>query len=179
MASVYYPILTKLSVAVASPYAKADLAKRRFAAVVDGMLVATTLVVYSHSGSLLYVFAGAAYLLLRDSVTGRSVGKFFSGLVVIDLVTGRPCGQRASASRNVLFVLPGANIVAACLEAATIVTDPQGQRLGDRLASTQVVEGFGAKDVVAEAQRWWLDFLARLDGNPRSRERVPIREPGR
>ncbi len=154
LALVYYPMLAKVSVALVSPYAKADLTRRVLAAAVDGMLVATLLALYGSSTSLFYVFAGAAYLLLRDAVGGRSVGKFACGLVVISLATGRPCGRGASLSRNVLFVLPGANIIAAFLEAATVVRDPQGQRLGDRLALTQVVEGFGARDVVAAVQHW-------------------------
>lgn len=162
-ALVYHPILAKLSLRLISPYAKADMAKRVFAAMVDGMLVATVLYFYYSLGSYLYILAGAAYVLLRDVTMGRSVGKFFCGLVVIDLGTGRPCGWGASIRRNALFLLPGANAVAAFLEAGTIVRDPQGQRLGDRFAFTQVVEGFGAKDVVTVVQRWWLDFAAQLD----------------
>jgi uncharacterized RDD family membrane protein YckC len=173
----YHPILARLSVALVSPYAKADVTRRLFAAMVDGTLVAATLVLYQSSESLLYALAGTAYLLLRDSISGRSVGKFVCGLVVINLETGRPCGLGASIQRNALLLLPGANIVAAFLEAATIVRDPQGQRLGDRFASTQVVEGLGVKDVVAAVQKWWLDFIAQLDGNPRRRDRVPLRVP--
>ena len=174
---VYHPILARLSVALVSPYAKADVTKRLLAATLDGMLIATTLVLYLSSSSLFYVFVGAAYLLLRDSMSGRSVGKFFFGLVVVNLETGRPCGRTASMSRNALLLLPGANIVAAFLEATTIVRDPQGQRLGDRLALTQVVEGFGAKDIVGAVQQWWLDFIANLDGNLRKRRRVPAEIP--
>src|SRR5439155_459737 len=119
------------------------------------------------SESILFVVAGAVYLLLRDAMWGRSVGKFFVGLVVISVETGQPCALGASLSRNVLLVLPGANIAAVFLEAATIVRDPQGQRLGDRFAQTQVVEGLGAKDLVAAVQEWWRDFIGQLDGNPR------------
>ena len=126
----YHPLLTRLSVALVSPYAKADVTKRVAAATIDGMLVAMTLLLYRSSEFLLYVFIGAAYLLLRDAVAGRSVGKFLCGLVVINLETGRPCGQLASIRRNALLLLPGANVVAAFLEAATIVRDPQGQRSG-------------------------------------------------
>ena len=173
----YHPILARLSLALVSPYAKAGVEKRALAATIDGLLVTTTLVLYLKSEFLPYLFIGALYLLLRDGVAGRSVGKFACGLVVINLKTGRPCGQVASISRNALLLLPGANVVAAFLEAATIVRDPQGQRLGDRLAWTQVIEGFGAKDVVAAVQAWWLDFVANLDGNPRTRRRAPVRTP--
>jgi uncharacterized RDD family membrane protein YckC len=173
----YHPILARLSLALVSPYAKAGVEKRALAATIDGLLVTTTLVLYLTSEFLPYVFIGALYLLLRDGVAGRSVGKFVCGLVVINVKTGRPCGQGASISRNAILLLPGANVVAAFLEAATIVRDPQGQRLGDRLAWTQVIEGFGAKDVVAAVQAWWLDFVGNLDGNPRTRRRTPVRMP--
>lgn len=173
---VYHPILSRLSVALVSPYAKADVVKRMFAATIDGMLILATVVLYRSPGSLLYIFLGAAYLLFRDAVGGRSVGKFCCGLVVINVESGRPCGWNGSISRNALLILPGANIVAAFLEARTIVRDPLGQRLGDRLAWTQVVEGFGARDVVRDVQAWWLDFIAHLDGNPRERNR-PVRVP--
>jgi len=175
MTLVYQPILERLSVALVSAYAKADLAKRVSAAIVDALLIATLLILFRSSESVAYLIAGGAYLLLRDGVAGRSVGKFFCSLVVVNLETGRPCGQIGSVRRNALFLLPGANVVAAFLEARTIVRDPQGQRLGDRLALTQVVEGFGAKDVVSRAQEWWLDFLSQLDGTRRRRRRVPAK----
>jgi uncharacterized RDD family membrane protein YckC len=173
----YHPILARLSLALVSPYAKAPVEKRALAATIDGLLVATMLVLYLNSAFLPYLLIGALYLLLRDAVAGRSVGKFLCGLVVINLKTGRPCGRSASISRNAFLLLPGANVVAAFLEAATIARDPQGQRLGDRLAWTQVIEGYGAKDVVAAVQAWWLDFVANLDGNPRTRRRAPVRTP--
>ena len=171
----YHPILTRLSVALVSPYAKAGIRKRVLAAMIDGMLVATTLILYRQSEFPLYLLLGALYVVLRDAVAGCSVGKFFCGLVVIDLKTGRPCGRGASINRNALLLLPGANIVAVFLEAATIVRDPQGQRLGDRLAWTQVVDGYGARDVVTALQAWWLDFIENLEGHPRRRRRAPVR----
>ena len=56
--------------------------------------------------------------------------------------------------RNALLLLPGANVVAIFLEGKTIVMDPLGQRLGDRLALTQVVDALGARDVVNAFQEW-------------------------
>ena len=174
LALAYRPILTKLSIALASPYPKADMRKRFFAAMVDGTLVGMALIFYRNSQLPAYLVAAAAYLLLRDAAGGRSVGKFLCGLVVINLATGRPCSWGPCVARNVLFVLPGANVVAAFLEASTIVRDSQGQRLGDRFALTQVVEGFGAKDVVTAVQEWWLDFIGRLDRNSRKPRRAPV-----
>ena len=173
LALVYHPILAKLPGELVSYYAKADMSKRLFAATIDGILVASLLVFYRGWRSPLYVIAAASYLLLRDAISGRSVGKFTCGLIVINLETGRPGGANASVKRNVLFLLPGANIVAAFLEASTIVRDPQGQRLGDRFALTQVVEGLGAKDLVTSVQQRLLDLVELLSDRARKPGRVP------
>ena len=177
LALAYRPILARLSFSLATPYPKADLKKRLLAAILDGMLIATALSLYGSTQSWVYALAAGAYLLFRDAVQGRSVGKFFCGLVVMDLEKRRPCGLGSSIRRNVLWVLPGANVVAVFLEARTIVADPQGQRLGDRFALTQVVEGFGAKDVVAAVQEWWLEFIAHLDRSSQRPRRSPVRVP--
>ena len=176
LALAYHPILRKLSVALVSPYPKADMTKRALAAMADGLLVAIALFYYRSWESPVYLFGGVAYLLLRD-VAGRSVGKFLVGLVVTDLETGRPCGWRASISRNILLPLPGANVVAAFLETSTIVRDPQGQRLGDRFALTQVVEGFGAKDLLSGVQQWLFDLAEQLVEQLGDKVRKPGRVP--
>jgi uncharacterized RDD family membrane protein YckC len=103
---------------------------------------------------------------------GQSVGKCFFGLVVISLETGRPSSLTGSIRRNLLLLLPGANVVAVFLEALTVVRDPQGQRLGDRLAQTQVIEGLGAKDLVKSFQDWLASLtlgIGRSLGRPRRR----------
>jgi uncharacterized RDD family membrane protein YckC len=157
-ALVYFPAVTQLSRGLLSPYAKADVRKRLFAATIDAILVTTGCVLYWNSKSVLFLVAGAAYLLLRDALGGQSVGKFFLGLVVISLETGRPSTLTGSVLRNLLLLLPGANVVAVFLEAVTVVRDPQGQRLGDRLAQTRVVEGLGAKDLLKSFQDWLLSL---------------------
>src|SRR5689334_8741274 len=128
-ALAYGHILRKLSLGLVSHYPKADMAKRMFAATVDIMLVAAILLYYRASGSFGYLVLAIAFVLFRDAIGGRSFGKFLFGLVVVDLETGRPCGYGAAIRRNALFLLPGANVVAAFLEASTIVRDSQGQRL--------------------------------------------------
>lgn len=178
LAMAYRPILNKLSMALASPYPKADMTRRFSAASIDMIAVSTLWVRYRTSGSLLYLLAGLAYLLLRDALSGRSFGKFVCGLVVVDLATSRPCSFRAAVKRNVLFVLPGANVVAAFLETTTIIRDPYGQRLGDRLFGlTQVVDGFGAKDLVTGVQQWLLDLIEQLVDQFGDRVRKPGRVP--
>jgi hypothetical protein len=63
---------------------------------------------------------------MRDAVAGRSVGKLLFGLVR-DASRERPArGADGSLRRNLLFLLPGANLVAVCLESLTIVRDLRG-----------------------------------------------------
>jgi uncharacterized RDD family membrane protein YckC len=173
-AVAYFPILTRLSRGLVSPYAKADARTRLIAATIDGLLVVTTLVLYWKADFVGYLAVGAAYLLLRDGIKGQSIGKFLLGLVVINLETGLPSALAGSVRRNLLLLLPGAGIVAIFLEARTIVRDPQGQRLGDRLAQTHVVEGFGAKDLVRSLQDWLMSFLGEAGRAVGSRGRAPV-----
>jgi len=174
-ALVYFPIVTQLSRGLLSPYVKADVKKRLFAATIDGLLIVTTCFLYWNSDVVVYLAAGAAYLLFRDAIKGQSIGKFLFGLVVISLETGRPSSLAGSVRRNALLLLPGANIVAIFLEAGTVVRDPQGQRLGDRLAQTQVVEGLGAKDFVKAFQDWLMGLGVEFDREVGRRGRTPVR----
>jgi hypothetical protein len=174
-ALVYFPIVTRLSRGLVSPYAKADVRRRLFAASIDGLILVMSCLLYWTSDFALYLAAGAAYLLFLDAISGQSVGKFLLGLVVISLESGRPCSLAGSVGRNLLFLLPGANVVAIFLETRTVVRDPQGQRLGDRLTQTQVVDGLGAKDFVKSFQDWIIDLLAELDRDLGRRGRAPER----
>ena len=101
---VYLPVLMRQPKAFVSPYARADVRKRAAAAIVDGLLVATCVVLYGTQDSMLFIAIGAAYLLLRDAlfIPGQSVGKFLFGLRVINLGNGRPCGRciRLSATSS-------------------------------------------------------------------------------
>jgi uncharacterized RDD family membrane protein YckC len=174
-ALAYSPIVTHLSRGLISPYSKADIRKRFGASLVDGLLVITLSLGNWIASSPLYLAVGAGYLLLRDAIGGQSVGKLLFGLVVIDLTSGRAASVSASARRNLLLLLPGANVVAIVLEARTIAVDPQGQRLGDRLAHTQVVEGFGARDLVKSLQDWLMGLGRGLGEGVGGRRRLPER----
>jgi hypothetical protein len=112
-AAVYFPTITQLSIALVSPYAKADVRKRLFAATIDGIPVIITWLLYGDSGAPLLLVIGAGYLLLRDSMRGQSLGKLLLGLVVISLETGRPCTVKGSVWRNIVFLIPGANMAAS------------------------------------------------------------------
>ena len=154
-ALLYFPVLTRLSPSLASHYPKAEIKRRLLAGSVDGSLFAMSLYFYVNSGSAWFVVGGAAYVVFRDALMGRSVGKFSAGLTVISLETGLPCTLAGAVQRNVMFLFPGANIAAVFLEATTVVRDPNGHRLGDRLARTQVVRGLGARDLAKAFARWW------------------------
>jgi uncharacterized RDD family membrane protein YckC len=171
---VYFQLVSKYSRGLASPYPKADIRRRLFAATVDASLLVTAAFLYRLFESPVYAVAGAAYLLLRDGMQGRSVGKFLFGLMVVSLETGRPCTYGAALRRNILLLMPGANVVAIFLETVTIVRDPLGQRLGDRVALTQVVDGLGVKDFAAAFQRWWVRALAEMGSHSRRPGREPV-----
>jgi hypothetical protein len=155
----YFPIVTFLARGLASSYAKVDLRRRFLAAAVDGSLIVTAVSLYTASGAVPFLIGAAVYAVMRDAIAGRSVGKFLFGLVVIHLESGRPASGMPSLRRNLLFLLPGANLVAIGLESVTIVRDPQGQRLGDRLAQTQVVEGFAVGEQARVFADWWRRLL--------------------
>jgi hypothetical protein len=174
-ALVYSRLITHLTRSLNSPYTKADVRKRFNAALVDALMVIMLGLWYWTGRSPAYLAAGAAYLLLRDAIGGQSVGKLLFGLVVIDLMSGRPASWSRSARRNFLLLLPGANVVAIFLEARTIARDPHGQRLGDRLAHTQVVEGFGARDLVKSFQDRLMRLGGELEQAAGGRRRVPGR----
>ena len=78
-AFAYSFIVTYLSRGLVSSYVKADLRKRFSAAIVDGLVVVMLWYWYWTTGSVASVAIGTAYLLLRDSIGGQSVGKLFVG----------------------------------------------------------------------------------------------------
>jgi uncharacterized RDD family membrane protein YckC len=170
---VYFPTLKYLSVAVVTPYAKVDVKKRLLAAWVDGMPAIAAWFLYRNTESLWGVAVAVLYLLLRDGIGGQSLGKLLVGVVVVNVQTGRLCTWKDSALRNVFVLIPGANVVAIFLESITMIRDPQGQRLGDRLAQTQVIEGLGAKDLATSFREWWMSVFGNLERDPRRRRRQP------
>ena len=170
---VYFPTLKYLSVGLVTPYAKVDVWRRLLAAWVDGMPAIAAWFLYSRTGSLWGAAVAVLYLLLRDGIGGQSLGKLMVGLVVVNVQTGMLCTWRESVLRNVFVLIPGANIVAVFLESITIIRDPQGQRLGDRLAQTQVIEGLGAKDLATSFEKWWISVFGNLERDPRRRRRQP------
>ena|SRR5688572_16610222 len=168
-----FPLLVRSLPALSSPYVKADLRRRVCAAATDGFIVGASVFFYQRLNSLPLLISGAAYALLRDGMRGQSVGKLLFGLIVVSLETGQPATLPASVRRNFLFLLPGANVAAIFLEAMTLARDVQGQRLGDRIAQTQVVEGFGAKDLAKSLMDWWRGTVELAGAGKGDRTPVP------
>jgi hypothetical protein len=172
-ALVYFPTCRFMSVGLVSSYAKVDVWRRLLAAFLDGIPVVAAWLLYRGTGSVLALGGAAVYVLLRDGIGGQSLGKLAVGLVVVNIRTGRFCSWKDSALRNLFALIPGANVVAVFLETITMLRDPQGQRLGDRLAQTQVIEGLGAKDLAKSFQRWWLGVFGNLERHARRPRRQP------
>jgi uncharacterized RDD family membrane protein YckC len=102
----------------------------------------------------------AAYLAIRDGLPlkdsqGQSLGKRLLGLRAVRLPDGEPCDYVTSILRNLPFAVPalimmrpGMGWVVGSLiwgavflvEVLLIIADEKGERLGDRLAKTSVVE---------------------------------------
>jgi hypothetical protein len=97
------------------------------------------------------------------------------GLTVIQLDGGGKCTLSRSVKRNIIFGVPGLNLLAVVFEAFLCCRDPQGQRLGDKLAQTQVVVGKDAKELVKALQKSLLDGLSDLE-RVRNRRPKPVAE---
>ena len=170
---LYFPALNYLSVSLVTPYAKVDVWRRLLAAVIDGIPAIAACFLYRNTGSIWGAAGVVVYLLLRDGIGGQSLGKLLVGIVVVNVRTGKLCRWKDSVLRNVFVLIPGANLVSIFLEWITIVRDPQGQRLGDRIAQTQVIEGLGAKDLATSFQRWWMGVFGNLERHARRPRRQP------
>lgn len=97
----------------------------------------------------------AAFWALRDLGAGAaSPGKQLVGLTLVDATTGAPATAGQALQRNgamiaawLLAALPGplgwlgalAVLGVAAVEAGSALVDPEGRRLGDRIAGTRLV----------------------------------------
>lgn len=139
---------------------KADLTKRFIAAIIDGVLAAGVSLI-----PLLGGIIGGLYILLRDGLDlefmdGRSIGKKLIKLRPVRL-DGQPMDPVTSVKRNlplavasvgsVFLIIPFLGwvlaiffgligLVLGIIELILVLTDPEGRRMGDKLAGTKVVE---------------------------------------
>jgi uncharacterized RDD family membrane protein YckC len=140
--------------------AKADLAKRFIAALIDGLLAGGVSLIPFIGGII-----GAAYILVRDGLEvdfmdRRSIGKKLIKLRPVRL-DGQPMDPATSVKRNlplcigavgaifmiipilgwIIAILLGlTGLVVAVIEAVLVLTDSEGRRMGDKFAGTKVIE---------------------------------------
>ena len=131
---------------------KASVMKRVLARVID-ILIAWALSLFLPP---LGIILGLAYLAIADSLhKGQSLGKMVFGLDVLE-VDGSGCDLKSSIYRNIPFVfiflcsaipllgwilMVVVGIPVMAIELWLMVTDERGERLGDRIAGTHVIEG--------------------------------------
>lgn len=139
---------------------RASLTKRLLAALVDSILVSVVSLV-----PVVGAVAGLIYALSKDSLifslTGdarwknMSIGKRVMEIRVVktdgsDITVGDSVRRNLILSLgSIMGIVPVIGwimgsvlaLAAAVLETVLVLTDPQGRRLGDRLAGTIVVEG--------------------------------------
>lgn len=148
----------RLSRPLVSPYPCASRQQRFLAGLFDLGVCLVCFAGLAVQDLRLAVVLSPLYLVLRDSLLpGQSLGKVVAGLVVVRLEDGRPAGLSQSLRRNLLFLVPGLNLGAAMFEAVVLCRDPQGMRLGDRLAHTQVVEGRALRQLIRQLRELLRD----------------------
>ena len=138
----------------AGGYRKADLVKRFVAAVIDGVIAGVVSIVPVIGG-----LVGAAYMLVRDGLEldfmdGRSLGKKVMKLRPVRL-DGGAMDIATSVKRNIPFAIgpvimivpvigwvlgPIVALVIDLVESILVLADPQGRRIGDKMAETMVIE---------------------------------------
>jgi len=162
-----------------SPYPKADVERRLIAFVIDLGVALAVLAALMPRDFVIATFVGPLYFLVRDAAfRGQSFGKLFVGLIAIELETGKPVRITGSLHRNLLFAIPGMNLVALFFEARQVRADARGMRLGDRFAKTQVVQGMGAVDLVKTVVDAARQLTRELRGKRHpQRLLVPVRRP--
>lgn len=91
------------------------------------------------------------YLLLRDTLGGRSLGKLAVGLRVVD-VKERPLKISQAIIRNIFVVLP----LLPLLEYFVMLKNQQGRRVGDKVAKTLVID---LKPEIKDIVFFWFSLV--------------------
>ncbi len=133
------------------PVKKADLLQRVLARLIDLLIFAAFCSLYP-----IGMLAGFLYLLIADGLMGgRSIGKRIIGLYVVQFDTYEPAGYRESIIRNADIALLGlftvipllgpillftVGLIIVVVETYLIARNEFGQRAGDILAGTEVME---------------------------------------
>ena len=135
--------------AVSAPQAIRNPAGKRFVAGLIDLTIALAIfatLFFSRRLLLLVIFRrGLAimiphlYLLLKDSVEGKSIGKLLTGVMVFDESKRKPGGFLDSIIRNWYLAIPivGPTLIAVAIGAQSL--SGRRQRMGDAGAGTTVI----------------------------------------
>lgn len=153
---------------VRKKYNKASIGKRLWAYILDG-LIATALFIpsllflfgffkelflygeyggYSSNSEqnliigLLLLILPFRYALIKDGIgRGQSYGKKAVDLMVINVITNEPCTKWNSTGRNILFsIICAIPYLGYLIEIILVFANPDGRKLSDLGAGTQVIE---------------------------------------
>ena len=129
-------------------YPKAGFGSRSLAYLVDALIGGVPMVPgfiflgmnMDIIGWMLLCIAGCwafFYSFCKDGFAGgQSYGKKMNGLMVVSLNSNQPCTMGKSALRALSWYIP----YVALVEIVMVLATDKGQRLGDKFASTQVIE---------------------------------------
>ncbi len=92
---------------------------------------------------------------------------------MIQLRSGNRGQITDSICRNIVFAVPGMNLVAIPFELTQIANDHQGIRIGDRLAGTQVIDGKDAKDLLTSVKELMETFEKEISERERECDHTP------
>lgn len=145
-------------------YNKAPLGKRFLAYLLDGLIITALFLpslfflfdffigildgYYGNYGSERNIFFGAflmifpiRYFLIKDGIgEGQSYGKSAVDLMVINVNTNKPCTKMNSAGRNILSnIISSIPYIGYLIEIIMVFANPEGRKLGDLGAGTQVI----------------------------------------
>lgn len=135
-------------------YPKAPVLGRFIASILDGLIPLVAFIPAliacaidsSGSLSLILIIIGAIwsiwYSFTKDGRPGgQSIGKKSMGLMVISIENNQPCTKNKSAMRCLIILLLNiVPFVGWLIEPIMVLINEKGQRLGDMVAKTQVIE---------------------------------------
>jgi uncharacterized RDD family membrane protein YckC len=149
-------------------YPKASIGKRFLAYLLDGIIVTLLFIpsffmfydflieffTYNYYGGvgnaskeklifgLIFLILPLLYILVKDGLgEGQSLGKKAVDLMVININTNEPCTKLNSAGRNILYsIITAIPYIGFLLEVIMIFANPDGRKLSDLGAGTQVID---------------------------------------
>ncbi|MDD5772627.1 MAG: RDD family protein [bacterium] len=119
---------------------KANIVNRYMAGAVDFGIAVLIYFIFTKSLKINIILANI-FVLFRDCLSGgKSIGKMIFNLNTYKLKDESPATFRESILRNFFFIIPIINYLMIAVELFLIYWDPDGSRIGDKIAMTQIVD---------------------------------------